>query len=342
MMETLAFTYYAVSYEDPSQKSVSPSLNYQGLGGTLVLLSLLCATHFPSYAIAYRQGDRGDTVVKIQQTLGIPADGIYGRQTERAVRDYQKRQSLRSVDGIAGSETLASLGLNAPENTGGKTLQAVIRTPDRKGVNVRSTPNGAKIGGLAEAATVFLTGEEKQLGRYLWVKTTQNGWIAKTFLQPVLEPQKTASPQTSTQARVTSPNQQGINTRRHPNGEKVGSLPEGTLVILTGEERSQGGYTWVQTRQGTWIAKDFLQIVETRSRQSPELSTPLTQNFQGDRGQFPAIRNAQKYDRPNGEAIGSVEAGDKLRVTNARSLANGIAWAKLADDSWVDSRAIGF
>jgi hypothetical protein len=52
----------------------------------------------------------GSTVVALQQALGIPADGIYGPQTRRAVRAYQRRNGL-AVDGIAGPVTLASLGI---------------------------------------------------------------------------------------------------------------------------------------------------------------------------------------------------------------------------------------
>ena len=277
------------------------------------------------------------------------------------MRDYQKRRGLQWVDGIAGQETLSALGLNAKENTGGQILQAVVRTPDRQGVNLRSTPNGTKIGGLPDGASVSLTGEERQLGRYRWVKIARGGWIAKTFLQPATSPTSSPStivpPQFSTQARVTTPSQVGANLRRTPNGERVSALPEGTLVIITEREERQGQYTWVQTLQGTWIAKEFLQIVAARSQSNRAFSeqplepfinssaadpAALTQKFQGDRGQFPAIQTAQKYDRPNGRAIGAIQKGEKLYVTDNRMLANGIAWVKLADGSWIDSRAIEF
>lgn len=367
-METLAFTYYSASYEDPRDREGKPLKlpanlpNSQQIGlfaGTIALLSLFGSVSPPSRAMSYRSGSRGETVVKIQQALGIPADGIYGSRTERAVRDYQKRRGLRWIDGIAGKETLSALGINTAENTGGQFLQAIVRTPDRQGVNVRATPNGAKIGGLADGESVSLTGDEWQIGSYRWVKIPRGGWVAKTFLQPATGQQQAAL-QTFSQARVTTPSKGGVNLRRTPQGERVGALPEGTIVMLTGREERQGRYTWVQTRQGTWIAKNFLHGIEGRSRSNSAFSTlpqkslldrsdlaaldsvALTQQFQGDRGQFPASQTAQKYDLPDGTAIGSVQKGEKLRVTRERTLANGIAWAKLADGSWVDSRAIGF
>ena len=54
----------------------------------------------------------GSSVTELQRALGIPADGIYGPQTRRAVRRFQRSQGL-TVDGIAGPQTLAALGLNA-------------------------------------------------------------------------------------------------------------------------------------------------------------------------------------------------------------------------------------
>lgn len=56
----------------------------------------------------------GTTVKAVQRALGIPADGIYGRQTRRAVRRFQRAHGL-TVDGIAGPETLAALGVTARE-----------------------------------------------------------------------------------------------------------------------------------------------------------------------------------------------------------------------------------
>jgi peptidoglycan hydrolase-like protein with peptidoglycan-binding domain len=54
----------------------------------------------------------GGTVTALQRALGVPADGIYGPQTRRAVRRFQRAHGLL-VDGIAGPATLGALGIRA-------------------------------------------------------------------------------------------------------------------------------------------------------------------------------------------------------------------------------------
>ena len=58
----------------------------------------------------------GSSVAALQRALGIPADGIYGPQTRKAVRRFQRANGL-TVDGIAGPQTLAALGLTAKSSS---------------------------------------------------------------------------------------------------------------------------------------------------------------------------------------------------------------------------------
>ena len=55
-----------------------------------------------------RLGSRGPTVVKLQETLGLTADGIFGKGTEAKLRGWQSLRGL-TPDGIAGPNTLGIL-----------------------------------------------------------------------------------------------------------------------------------------------------------------------------------------------------------------------------------------
>lgn len=127
-METLAYLYVAVAYEETTYPGAFPvleklelfkDLNRQKLSSTasryllslalnLALLSLL------NSASAIQIEDRGAEVRALQTNLIAanyykgPVTGYYGKLTEAAVRRFQATSDL-DADGIAGSETLAAL-----------------------------------------------------------------------------------------------------------------------------------------------------------------------------------------------------------------------------------------
>src|SRR4051794_36841692 len=60
-----------------------------------------------------RAGSRGPAVAAAQRALGLPADGVFGAQTRKAVRAFQRAHGL-TVDGRIGPQTRAALGVGAP------------------------------------------------------------------------------------------------------------------------------------------------------------------------------------------------------------------------------------
>ena len=67
----------------------------------------------PEFPGKMRRGDRGENVKLVQQWLvdagySVEIDGVYGRGTRSAVRDFQSKEGL-SVDGVVGQATWDAL-----------------------------------------------------------------------------------------------------------------------------------------------------------------------------------------------------------------------------------------
>ena len=104
----------------------------------IATLALLAAV--PAHA-ALKPGSRGSAVRSVQQRLGLPADGVYGRATARAVRRFQRSHRL-PVTGRVNVATRKALGLGAPPTSTGGTdapasmadaVRAALGRPYREG-----------------------------------------------------------------------------------------------------------------------------------------------------------------------------------------------------------------
>ncbi|WP_181186265.1 peptidoglycan recognition protein family protein [Alkalicoccus urumqiensis] len=75
-----------------------------------------CPGFTPSFKLMLRNGDRGEEVTLLQRSLiqsgtalsVFGADGVFGKETERAVKQFQRTTGLQ-VDGLCGPRTLAAL-----------------------------------------------------------------------------------------------------------------------------------------------------------------------------------------------------------------------------------------
>lgn len=91
-----------------------------------------------------QSGSRGEEVRRIQAKLKEQGyyqgsvDGIYGKETEKAVKAFQKKNGL-TTDGVAGTNTLQKLGIsasaskNSKENAGDTELLAKIISAEARG-----------------------------------------------------------------------------------------------------------------------------------------------------------------------------------------------------------------
>jgi hypothetical protein len=103
-------------YAKPKGRKVDPTYDMvhfrEEVANTMVGLGpspIVPRTVDPARAML-RKGDRGPDVRKLQNLLGITADGDFGPATEKAVQSFQRKSGLL-VDGRVGPKTWAARGV---------------------------------------------------------------------------------------------------------------------------------------------------------------------------------------------------------------------------------------
>ena len=71
-------------------------------------------------------GSKGPAVAAAQRALGIPADGVFGRQTRGAVRTFQRAHGLL-VDGVIGPVTGGALGTRGAGGGAGVSTTSALQ-----------------------------------------------------------------------------------------------------------------------------------------------------------------------------------------------------------------------
>jgi len=92
--------------------SVAAAIVVAGSATAVVGEGLGSATDTAAAATSAKVRHRGAGVAEMQRKLGVPADGVFGPQTERALRRWQRRHGL-TADGIAGPMTRRALHLGS-------------------------------------------------------------------------------------------------------------------------------------------------------------------------------------------------------------------------------------
>jgi peptidoglycan hydrolase-like protein with peptidoglycan-binding domain len=139
----------------------------------LVLAVSLCASALALDSGTLKYGSRGEAVRKLQQALidqGYlkgSADGVFGNQTENAVRAFQKAKKLK-VDGLAGKKTQELLyGSSGSKTTSSSSSASSSSTTSSSG-------DGSLFGG--NYTTIRLKNEGAR------VKTLQSALIRLNYL----------------------------------------------------------------------------------------------------------------------------------------------------------------
>ena len=124
-----------------------PKKRIYAIASALILLFAVCL----NVLAVSKNGSRGEEVRKIQTKLknwgyyNGSVDGVYGWQTESAVRSFQKKNGL-TVDGVAGTKTLNAMGIYSSSSSSG-------------GGSSSSSPNEANIELLARVINGEARGE---------------------------------------------------------------------------------------------------------------------------------------------------------------------------------------
>lgn len=125
--------------EAAAQRSEMPSPSPRGLS----LAALLALTGVPTAGVVSgvlggsggaeaqakpATASRGSGVSALQRALGVSADGVFGPQTQKAVKAYQAGHGL-TADGIAGPQTRSRLGMGSGPvlKRGGKARSSGVR-----------------------------------------------------------------------------------------------------------------------------------------------------------------------------------------------------------------------
>lgn len=86
----------------------------------------------------YKIGSRGNVVKQIQTALNIESDGVFGTETESAVKDFQLKHNL-VVDGIVGEKTMEIL-LPKTENKTSVLTSSIISSFSNTTFNSKAAP----------------------------------------------------------------------------------------------------------------------------------------------------------------------------------------------------------
>ncbi|MBZ8180839.1 peptidoglycan-binding protein [Oscillatoria salina] len=201
-MEAFAYLQIAQAYESKiyhdRELTLLDGLDWRTIRSgwylTISVFLALSTLSIAKSAMALQRGDRGPSVVELQNSLKLqgvfPPDlestGYYGPTTEDAVATYQRLNSI-PADGVAGLLTLETLyGYRRPDPII-EPEENYCRRVATKGarLNIRSQPttNSRIIGKLPQGTQIVI----ENRGSYGWVPLSNGGYVSSAYLGYCLE-----------------------------------------------------------------------------------------------------------------------------------------------------------
>ena len=186
---------------------------------------------------------------------------------------------------------------------------------DKSGVNYRNTPNGVLMGTYkyAEAISVLVGSDTTKDGN-VWVKAKNNYWSVKNLLS-------TTKPKVYTYITMYANDLTGVNYRKTPNGQLVGTYNYGQAIqILEGSDTTNNGQVWVKASNGYWSLKSLLTT-----------KNPITYKTY-----YVNDKSGLNYRKtPNGVLMGTYYYGQAVRViVGSETTSGGIVWVKASNGYW--------
>ena len=212
-------------------------------------------------------GSRGDEVKKLQEKLGLKADGIFGAGTEKAVKTWQAAHDL-TADGIVGSTTWGTMFADAPageQALAGDTVHVEVASVQLDNV-VGHVPE-AVLSQISECIEKFQINSALRLAHFLSQCAHESGGfkVKEENLNYSAEGLKRTFPK-------YFPGNLAESYARQP--EKIASRVYGGRMG-NGDEASQEGYTFRGRGYIQLTGKDnyraFAQTVEDNIMNDPDL-----------------------------------------------------------------------
>lgn len=133
-----------------------------------------------------------------------------------------------------------------------------------------------------------------------------------------------------------------LNLRSSPGGEVVGTIPNGTKLVVTGQTSSE----WVQLEDGNWVSQYHLALHSGATNRLEALGIPPSSPAGSSPGSSrvpngaastrivtPSGSGVNVRNAPDGEVIGSLDNGTAIALTGK----NSGDWLEIQGGGWVFS-----